>query len=414
MSTPPTTKVEELESLMESHTRLRQFLLLYLMTWFEQEIAAAIELKLGKGAKPSAEDLIEALEALLDRKLLLERQDVIGSFLSDHPKLSDEERELVAPWKERLVGVFLVVSCQGIVIEAHNLVDDLPYRLVAFGQSQEEQPQPGDHIIGRATPLLDVWVLTGTQSVMGGADPIFVMGLAAELAREFPLAFYRNPRHLERGWEMLAEQHRLFLEFFGHPWIAGSPAEVEERYRSFLAEKRPLLDVTASEEQQAEQRAIAQKASESYRLPEQLRSAESLGLFSHPRTGLLLLPDFVALLDAFTHPDPEHAASIRTVVRTYLTSSSIPPEVLESVAAARPAEASAALALALDQPGFDWARDSPACLRRFKPEFYRHPPLPPILPLSAEMRQGLALLRALERRTGGRMRPRKARKKAKR
>jgi hypothetical protein len=61
----------------------------------------------------------------------------------------------------------------------------------------------------------------------------------------------------------------------------------------------------------------------------------------------------------------------------------------------------------LDEPGFEWQRDGEALLRRSKPEAFRRPPLPSLLPMSEELADGLRFLRASAAASRGEKRPAK-------
>jgi hypothetical protein len=119
-------------------------------------------------------------------------------------------------------------------------------------------------------------------------------------------------------------------------------------------------------------------------------------MVSHPREGLVFCPDFARLLAAFEDPALGRDGAHREIVLGYLESDTIPPDVIEAVAALDPSRASQLIAAVLERPSFDWDRDGDALLRRNKPSFFERPRLPSILPLPTRMVEGLLALRALE------------------
>lgn len=72
-----------------------------------------------------------------------------GSTLHDHfvlsrPDLSARDRAVVLGWKDSLTGVFRIDTANGVVFDAVNEVDDMPYRVLTnAGPRIAAQARPG-------------------------------------------------------------------------------------------------------------------------------------------------------------------------------------------------------------------------------------------------------------------------------
>lgn len=71
---------------------------------------------------------------------------------------------------------------------------------------------------------------------------------------------------------------------------------------------------------------------EQLELPAHLMEAETVGMLSHPREGLLFCAAFARILAAFESPELSCDPLYRDLVLGYLESDTIPPAVFEMVA----------------------------------------------------------------------------------
>jgi len=386
----------EFDRLVQRYVRLKRDLVEYVQRRYHDTIVEQAR-RLSTDGVSTDSELVRATEAVLHQD-----PEAIDAFLAARPGLRGPNRALVRRWKGGFTAIFRPRSRDGRILALHNLVDDLDYRTAI----SSDDPRAWQHfdqtpfIVAHLLPLGPLWTLSGNQRMLDLPDPRIADGLAATMAQDHPALFFRNPENLARGWEAMRNQHEAFLTRFGGSWAVGPPEEIQRLHQEMLASKlrRQAADGTiegVEPELQDAARATRERL-ERFELPAQLMEAETVGMLSHPREGLIFCPDFGRLLAAFEDPelgrDPEH----REVVLGYLESDTIPPDVIEMVAALDPARAGALLATVLERPSLDWDRDGDALLRRFKPSFYARPRLPSNLPLPRRMTEGLLALRALE------------------
>jgi hypothetical protein len=121
-------------------------------------------------------------------------------------------------------------------------------------------------------------------------------------------------------------------------------------------------------------------------VPPDLERAETVGVMFDEVEGLLFLPEYRLVQEAFADPALVVGHRYREAVSGYLRSGSIAPVVLRRLAEQDPDRAGGLFARLLGKPRFTWQRDGEALLRRYKPDFFDRTPLPSVTPLSDRQR----------------------------
>ncbi len=387
----------EVDRLVERYARLKQDLVAWVQRRHHDTIVEQARSMSADGLITDAE-LVRATEAILHQG-----PEVIDAYLSARPGLRGPDRVLVRRWRGGFKAIFRLQGRDGRVLRLHNLVDDLDYP-TAISSDDPRAWRGFDQvpfIVAHLLPLGPLWTLSGSQRPLDPTDPRLAHGLAATMAQDDPALFFRNPDNLAQGWDSMRRQHEAFVARFDGSWVVGPPAEIQQRHQEMLADRvrrRRAADGTLEDVAPDLQDAVraTEERLERFELPAPLMEAESVGMVSHPQEGLVFCPDFARLLASFEDPALGRDAEHREVVLGYLESDTIPPEVIEAVAALDPSRAGALIAAVLERPSFDWDRDGDALLRRLKPGFFERARLPSILPLPKRMVEGLLALRALE------------------
>ena len=386
-STLPGTQ-EELREFAQVCSNLKRMLVDHVATTFRDEV---MRIAARHADRPSTDSLIEmdVVEDVLYTSRLRDGRTVIEHFLAVHPDLSDEEREILAAWKDPVLGVFHIQRRRGQLLEAQNLVDDLQYKLVCTEPDDRvlSKLSQGTYVWSRVVPLRDGWMLSGGQRLLGPSDEIHAYRIAAKIATRRPALFFRNPANLERGREADLRLHRVFLELADRPWFIGPPAEAEGMHnRVLLGGSRP--ESPTDTEEVKRQRKDSVELIGSFVLPPALRQAETVGIFSHPERGMVLTPDAGLLLEALEDPQLAHLEPWRTTLQEYLEADQWTPAALEVLAITHEEQMTELFRTFLSQPGFNWAEDGPALLRRRNPAFASDPCLPTSMPLNARLVAG--------------------------
>lgn len=122
---------------------------------------------------------------------------------------------------------------------------------------------------------------------------------AAELATRSPGLAFRNPEILRRSLALQREQRAHFIDLFGSDLAVGTPPEIDAAYRRFLHTWQKNA-ISKAELDESEARRPAKPLNPA--LPEELRSARSVGLIFDAAEGVIMIRDLGHALD---HVDSE-------------------------------------------------------------------------------------------------------------
>lgn len=373
---------------IERYARLKSAL----VNFASQQYHAKIAEKLGADPADSVlpvdeEDLIRVVDDIIFGSDDESGLTVLERFVLEGPDLDPVERMTISNWRDAVIGVFRLGTCEGLVVEAHNLVDDLDYRIAASVDSRHVRRMlgSGGYLFSRIVPMDGFWVLSGLQNAFTRAQEMMAYGMAAEVAQKSPRMFFRNPRNLEQAREAEREQHRRFREMFGAPWVVGTPEVIEEQWRNFMQAK---LDPE-----------IASRISEMCRLSPDIRSNRTVGMIHYAEEGLLFLEEFGCFLDALQDPSRLALGDNALIVLGYLESPGVAPVVFDLAFEECPEQLNRMLAVLFNRPGFDWSTGREACFRKHNPEFLEETRLPGTLPLDHKLVEGLRSLHEWRRRS---------------
>ncbi len=377
--------------------RLKRMMVADAVRRFRPELQARLKGPLQQGDYTSDEILV--IDDFLFAFRLPDRRLFIDWCTAQHPELSGPDRTLLLSWKGAVLGVFRILRRDGFWLDAHDEVADLPHRFALDPLRDTSAFQPGMFIFSRAVPAGEVWLWSGSQIPID--DEASALETAADLAQRSHASFFRNPKHLADALAMESAERALFVERFGAPFVAGTPAEVEVWWNEFTDawQARALANAARA----SSPKAVAARLSAlglaplpKFELPEPLRDCRSVGLVFFTVGGLHLLPEYGDLLAAFAEPGALQDPAVRESVVGLLASESVGPDAFRLPALRWPEGASAVFQYLNNKPKFNWQRHGEALLQRHKPWAFEEPPLPGVTPLRPELIRALA--RAQRRR----------------
>ena len=405
---------EDLQELALVCSSLKRMLVNHVRMAFRNEVMRIAALQTD-GPSGDLHSEMDAIEDVLYTSRLSDGRTVIEHFLAVHPDLSREEREMVAAWKDPVLGVFHIQRRKGQLLEAQNLVDDLQYKVLCTTTDERVLSRlgQGTFVWSRVVPLRDGWMLSGGQRIFRPSDEIPACGMAAMIALRLPALFFRNPANLEKGREMDLRLHRAFLERVGGSWFIGTPADVEDMHRKVLEASNRLEAPDESEELKQRRKESAETISSAV-LPPGLKEAETVGMFSHPERGMILGPAAGHLLDLLDNPKLCKQEPWKVTLQEYLEADSVTPAALEVLGMTHEKQMTKLFREFLSQPDFDWRKDGPALLRLRNPDFANDPCLPTSIPLNTRLVEGQrALLNRTDSASGQSAAMRKKRRRLK-
>ena len=266
-------------------------------------------------------------------------------------------------------------------------MDELTYRVRSnMGSGVFRQMPRGSFIGARVVPVGDEWLISGIVSVFPAVNRDEVYLAASEIAMRFPEMVFRNPEKLARAWELQREERQHFLDFFGTDLVVIPGHELNEEMQDYLEFR--LFQVPDDEGKTAADRFREAYGEEppaiQYPLPDEFHRAETVGVLYDEVEGLNFYINFGQVAAVFANPEQAGGRRGRQAVMKYLEDPSISPQPLRRLAEQDPARASEVFQRVLNLPGFSWEQDGETILRQYKADFYAHPALPSIVPLTQE------------------------------
>jgi hypothetical protein len=349
-----------IDRLVERSAPLKQQLLEYSRRpRFDREFRREFYARFPGGFVPDEAELPNFLDWFILEYRRADGRTLVEEFVESAGNLPADEREFLLGWRDVVDGLFEVVGRDGPALVAANLVDDLEYRIRAnVGPEIFDRWPVGGFLSTRVVPVGPEWLISGASAYFGADQRENVLIDAARLVAARPDLVFRNPRLLERGWELHRAERERFVEHFGADTVVLDIAEAPERLREYEAAGGMSAPTAA---------VVVDRLH-----PE----ARTIGLIFDESLGLGAFADFGRLEEAFTDPELIRSPAYRRLVKTYLTDEDLSPVPLRRLADRDHEKADRVLRLATGKPRFRWAVDGEEMLRRHKPHWYARPPLP--------------------------------------
>jgi hypothetical protein len=379
----PTTSAS-IEDLIERAADLKGELVVFAQSprfrkWFDVVLRDAAD-DLGYLDEGTA---VHAIDRFALQYRLPDGRTVVERFVAQRrPPLSDDERELVLGWGDVVEGCFEVRGADGVVVELHNLLDDLVYRVYSnMGAAALAPLRPGTFAICRLVPLrqaTDDWLISGHISVYAPSARRRLAQVAVEHVTANPALLRRNPALFERSWEVQAEQRAAFIAQVGADLVVLPPLEAQETLSEHCRRIRSGAEARLRGNAARRARTAGCLPEDAGRLPEELLDADSVALIYDEIEGLGYYRDFGRLDALFADPTQARDRADLGQLRAYLDDESVPPLVIRRLVERHPGGADQIFGNLLRKPGFLWSRDGEKLLRREKKSYFDRDPVPSV------------------------------------
>lgn len=399
----------------------------------EGEVATALEAftaeHLKRWAKPILSGLNRtdlAVDMFLSEGKVTD-QRVMDRFLQLNPTFLADLSEGIRSFN----GLFVVRSLTDGGYEMMNWLTEKDYCVWADSSQPSEvtdRLSPGEIVLARLWPVSESdWVFSGPLTLLGKLGKPKLAVAIGNFKQWFPQQLYGDaPELKEAAWDSVKQQYDDFLTFFGSPPITLSGYELNKKlkvYQAQTTEKRLAdagLDSNQSLREMAEnaglsdqevteaiatigeESSVAQKVLQSNQslkmvmpevsLPDELRKAEAVTVFSHPRWGQSFLKDYSRLIEKLGQadqagepvdaPDAPSNAGFELLDRwvlKHLEDAQVNAYVWEQLAEGYGSGLERSLRRILSQPAFNLEQDLPKVLAQYGK------PLTPELPESASV-----------------------------
>ena len=381
----------------------------------EGELATALEAfsaeQIGRWSKPSLSGLDRG-ELAIDMFATegqMAGQSVIDLWIKSDPSLSGEVQTWVGQWQSSFNGLFVVRDVRSDSYVLMNWLTEKRYSVRA-GRSQPTEilsrMKVGEIVLARLLPLSATeWTFSGPLTLLGKLGEPKLAVAIGNFKKWFPQHLYGDaPEMKVIAWESVQQQHDDFVEFFGAVQVTLSGHELNKKLQAYqerstekqlskagidssksfqeVAKEAGISEEDVSEAIDAlgEESAVAQKLLESKQslkmvmpkvnLPDELRRAEAVTAFVHPRWGQIFLKDYAHLEDLLTQStspeaEAETLAKVDRLALKYLTEERANAYVWQRLAEAYRNPIEGSLRRVLKDPDFDVEKDLEKTLIRY-------------------------------------------------
>ena len=407
-----------MDAILERSRELKQALIEFVLD-AEGDLATSLESYVAAKSRPQG----NRHDATYEQNLLIDSfvsEGKVGDktpldlFLDSHPDLSEGDRTLVSSWQRSFIGLFAISQ---ILPDGFELINWLTAKHYTVKPNDplilEEMARlkEGDILQTRIAPVTDAyWMLSGPYMSMGRLGKPKLAVAIGNFKEHHKDALYSDaPDLLEQAWESVAEYHHQFLDFFGSDEVTLPGYQLNKKISELqeLLTKRQLAAAgiddskslseiaeeagvteeelkAAAQEAGADSTAVSQLFDSSQgktkmvtpkvELPADLKKAEQVTVFTHPRWGQMFLPTYTQFKTILESEDWQNNKDTNKVVRKYLEDPTIKVFIWHKLAKAYPTQLEKVLQTFLERPEFKLERDLDALLQEHKK------PLEPELP----------------------------------
>lgn len=335
-------------------------------------------------------------------------------YIDEHSELSESDRALLKSWQRSFIGMFAVTNVLPDGFEVMNWLTAKHYTVKANDAATWEEMarfQQGDILLTRIAPVTDeYWTFSGPYQVKGRLGKPKLAVAIGNFKEHHPDALYNDaPELLEEAWRSVAEYHHEFLNFFGSDEVTlpgyqlnkkiGELQEIitkrqlaaagidESKSLSEVAEEAGITEEEmkeAAEEAGADASAVSQLFDSSQGkpkmvmpkidLPAELKNAEQVSVFTHPRWGQMFLPTYTQFKEILESEDLQNNSTTNKLVRKYIEDPTINAYIWHKLAELYPTQLEKVLQSYLERPEFKLDQDLDALLQE------QNKPLEPELP----------------------------------
>ena len=327
----------------------------------------------------------------------------IDLFLDSHPELSQSDRNLVRSWRSSFIGLFAVSQVLPDGFQLCNWLTD-KYYLVKPNEPQTLAEmlrfQQGDILLTNIAPVTDTyWMFSGPYITMGRLGKPKLAVAIGNFKENHQDALYSDaPELLEQAWESVAEYHKEFREFFGSEQVTLPGYQLNKKINELqeLITKRRLTAMgvdqsksfsdiaaeagvteaeikAAAAESGADDKAVSQLFDSNQKmvmpkveLPAELKKAEQVTVFTHPRWGQMFLPTYSQFQALLESEDVQKNKDTNKLLKKYLEDPTINAFIWHKLALDYPTQLEKVLQAFLERPEFKLETDLDALLQEYK------------------------------------------------
>ena len=333
-------------------------------------------------------------------------------FLEQSTDLSQSDRSTLQRWHNSFIGLFEVKKIESHAkttgklnrFELMNWLTAKHYLVYTHAQisaKETDRWKPGEIILTRIAPINDrEWFFFSDRIIKGRLSQPKLAVAVGEFKDNYPNSLYADaPELLEQAWESVVQYHQEFVDYFGSDRVTLPGYKLNQKIgelQKIMNQKRfaeagiddskslsEILqesgrDETEFTEAAAELGADTQELTNiisskkklsmiipKIDLPPEIKKAESVTVFSHPRWGQIFLPTYTKFTEMLNTETEEDRESSLLFVRKYLEEPSANYYVWQQLKQEYPQALEKLLQIYCDRPDFDLETDLANLLQKY-------------------------------------------------
>lgn len=353
-----------MDAILERSHQLQQALTDFVLD-AEGELAQALETYAATKSRRGSGDKLQ--QDLIIDSFITEGKvgDVspLDLYIESHPELSESDRTLINSWHHNFIGLFAITQVLPDGFELMNWLTAKHYTVKpndAKTQQDMSRLKEGEIVLTRISPVTDTyWTFSGPYTQMGKLGKPKLAVAIGNFKENYKNNLYSDaPDLLEEAWQSVLQYHEQFVEFFGEDEITLPGYQLNKKIaelQEILTQKnladagidptKSLEEVAqeagleeeeikaAAEELGADSKVVSQifdKKNGSSKmvlpkieLPAELKKAEQVTTFSHPRWGQMFLPTYSKVTTILEAEDWQTVEGSEKLIRHYLEDKNI-------------------------------------------------------------------------------------------
>ena len=396
-----------MDAILERSRALKQKLIEFVLE-AEGDLAESLESYVAAKSRPQGNrhDATYEQNLLVDSFITegkVEDKTPLDLFIDSHPELSEGDRALINSWQRSFIGLFAVIQTLADGFELMNWLTAKHYTVKPNDPLTLEEMRrfkEGDILLTRISPVTDsYWMLSGPCMPMGRLGKPKLAVAIGNFRENHKDALYSDaPDLLEQAWESVAEYHHEFLEFFGSDEVTLPGYQLNKKINELqevmtkrrlasagIDESKSLSEIAedagvteeelkaAAEDAGADSTAVSQLFDKSQgktkmvmpniELPAELKKAEQVTVFTHPRWGQMFLPTYTQFKAILESEDWQNNPASNKLLRKYLEDPTINVFIWHKLAQVYPTQLEKVLQAFLERPELKLESDLDALLQ---------------------------------------------------
>ena len=326
-------------------------------------------------------------------------------YIQSYPELPESDRKLINSWHRTFTGLFAITK---ILPDGFELMSWLTAKHYIVKPSNAQTLQnisrlkEGEVLLTRISPVTDTyWTFSGPYTQMGKLGKPKLAVAIGNFKDNYKNNLYSDaPDLLEEAWQSVEQYHQQFTEFFGNDEITLPGYQLNKKIaelQEVLTQKTLIaagIDPSKSLEEVVQQAGLEEEEIKAAAaelgadskvvaqmfdnkngtskmvmpkidLPADLKKAEQVTTFSHPRWGQMFLPTYTKAKAILEAEDWQSIEGSEKLIRHYLEDKNINAFIWQRLAQQYPTQLEKVLQNVLQRPDFRGDRDLDALLQEF-------------------------------------------------